>query len=1840
MPTEIHIKHPLQSNGSHQLSRLVKAISPTHFRLDERSAQDLISAAYQYAQMLRYHGPDSPAGDNWSCFWEIENLTYMAILAAMDTDQIRKDYEKIDLEFGLALEGQTGKKNKKSNSEIEGQYFRRLLRVTRDTARRIERHYQTLRDDISLKAELLRLIKRDNDIRYDPDDIEGALQQLIAWHKAWDDNLDFKAYRAFFHEDHRWGVRNLDEYHCILPDESLTDRDEIRGLFLRFFNILVAIKARAQQLFDAESARLALPEDQEPRPLAPHIALFIAFLNLFRHAQDSLNDIPGRHLDFYYDQVLCLHRRPADPDHAFLIFTLAKEFNDELIEKDTTLLAGKDKFKTLEQWKVTRAQVAEIRNTCIAPDFINASTISEKGAPPKSAFRAFGDDNAAPEGALGFAIASPQLYLLEGQRTIDINLSLEGKIEDANEFPSIVNVEYSTGDGFHTLPKLSIDESGKANGFVLRPLLSPFLPLQRIEPARRIANDVISDLCVRVSPITDPSDFGVAYIHFRGANVSATKFLQDEIFYPALSGIYSINRYIREADAAAQNDPTKALDDKFRAQLLFYRAYYHWSLASTFLPAYDATEDNEDSKIPDLANWQPGDAFVSLTRGDLYSAILDDLDEAVDLLENTEGKDTDSKTSINYYSVQAFLSRVYLHMQKWADCENACDEVLGNPDFSLNGPEYDDTTAFRSDDYDERLKKTFEDINTSSEVIWALETSQGGLGESLFSYLGYNDSFERKSRKRFFGESQLLDDLYKKTWSSLSQSQHRPSPDHTVFTPSGWTPTQWLNYQDKYYEAWDHQHYDFRDTHFFAFDEPLGMPDTPERSDDKTYSNKYFQKGQTQVVMLRLAEVYLNKAACLMLKSSPNKTEARKLVNQLRYRAGALPYLVATPGNGPSTSIKIKVPDKNDPDTIVELNATFDNFYSLPISDFNISIIEEERMRELCFEGDRKDFVRAAQKTNLVKLRDILDTRGDKIWSAPELYFNGALPVDQNQNPNPEQGRITSSDRSSTLNLNVTLKEDAPPILPDNNLSQKGIANSPIIRVTFEENDKSDKGQGSKFYNFLKKQRVTLIMVNVDVRGIQKNLVLQNDFGVFDGTERFFPFGPVPENTARFFLGCEEAFNKEISSATVTFDWVEEEGIANGTKTYNTVYAKYGAVPNPKAKIDLLKNAAFGVDLGAARNMFTQGNAKMTPNYQFSVLDFDRVGFAEEVVKYAPSQKRGFLRFTLQGDFGHKAYTAKLLEEAVKGEDANFPSEPYTPSTNGVSLNYISEQVMQKAFDKFFHVLPFSEGLHEADIFQDEEPISLVYPYTSPAGEPEAAGYYPGNLFLGLENHQAGDNLSILIQIAEGSERDPENLPPKVHWMYLVANEWQPIPIQKILRDTTRGLTRSGLLQLAIPNDISSIGNTMLNPELLWLRATVVETSTATMGALPDLLNIRAQAIEAVFAPTERSDLSRLDKPLDAFTISKLEISRSAVKKVEQPYASFGGRRPETDRAEYHRRVSERLRHKDRAVTVWDYEHLLLEQYGQVALVKGIPHTRYEASGEYVVPSELAPGFVSVAVVPDLLRRPNMVREEPRFSRGDLYEMRDFLLPKTNLFLQPIPADPADSSDEEDHFLQVVNPQYEPVHIALSVWLRRGADQNLAKYQINEALRNYLAPWLYDPAQGPKFGRDIRLSKLVQLVEEVEAVDVVKWLKVFKVVLPKGKEYPVAENEAGLLVIDQKPLESSNAPNVTIDDNWKDYEVEGTVIKPSTARSILTTAKEHQILIIGGIGGDKKLLPSGKPDETAPPAEIPSVAPRKVSAPPAPAASKKEVSAPPEIEKSPRKAKAVASKSKASNSKH
>ncbi len=224
---------------------------------------------------------------------------------------------------------------------------------------------------------------------------------------------------------------------------------------------------------------MELPEEVEHRIVQPHIVLFLVFLRLFRYAQESLNELGAKHLDYYYEEVLGLRRRGEIPDEVYLLFELAKDFDQHLLEKGTEFLAGKDKngqpllFETLEDWVLRPAQVADIKNTWIDlncggihsnPD---VKKVYYKGAekPNESAasWRTVGDDRHLPDGEVGFAIASPQLILREGKRVIDVELKLKNElIPFATLKPEYFQLFLSSTEEWITLghdPLVNLDSS-------------------------------------------------------------------------------------------------------------------------------------------------------------------------------------------------------------------------------------------------------------------------------------------------------------------------------------------------------------------------------------------------------------------------------------------------------------------------------------------------------------------------------------------------------------------------------------------------------------------------------------------------------------------------------------------------------------------------------------------------------------------------------------------------------------------------------------------------------------------------------------------------------------------------------------------------------------------------------------------------------------------------------------------------------------------------------------------------------------------------------------------------------------------------------------------------------------------------------------------------------------------------------------------------------------------------------------------------------------------------------------------------------------------------------------
>ena len=106
------------------------------------------------------------------------------------------------------------------------------------------------------------------------------------------------------------------------------------SIFDQFLKVYARIVNEAGQVLEESLTKWNCHE--------PHFALFLAFLRLFEHARTELNTLTGRHLDFYYRDILRLKEKEAEPGKAHLLLEIARQISEHEVEAGELFKAGKD----------------------------------------------------------------------------------------------------------------------------------------------------------------------------------------------------------------------------------------------------------------------------------------------------------------------------------------------------------------------------------------------------------------------------------------------------------------------------------------------------------------------------------------------------------------------------------------------------------------------------------------------------------------------------------------------------------------------------------------------------------------------------------------------------------------------------------------------------------------------------------------------------------------------------------------------------------------------------------------------------------------------------------------------------------------------------------------------------------------------------------------------------------------------------------------------------------------------------------------------------------------------------------------------------------------------------------------------------------------------------------------------------------------------------------------------------------------------------------------------------------------------------------------------------------
>ena len=455
-------------------------------------------------------------------------------------------------------------------------------------------------------------------------------------------------------------------------------------------------------------------------------------------------------------------------------------------------------------------------------------------------------------------------------------------------------------------------------------------------------------------------------------------------------------------------------------------------------------------------------------------------------------------------------------------------------------------------------------------------------------------------------------------------------------------------------------------------------------------------------------------------------------------------------------------------------------------------------------------------------------------------------------------------------------------------------------------------------------------------------------------------------------------------------------------------------------------------------------------------------------------------------------------EVTVQYQQALVLPEPFTPELNSLHADYSTSLI-----------LDFSQEIRGQDCFFHVEPFG-IHPITSPTasaskeanGESTGAGFLPnleaeGTLYIGLENLQPPQDVSFLFQMAEGSA-NPDLVPAKVQWAYLKGNEWDAFEEAQLVSDATDGLLNSGQIQLHLPQAASK-KSLRMPQNLHWIRA-VVDRYT---DSLSQFLDIRTQAIKATWVdPGEPTD--HLEQALGPGTIAQPVERILELDEILQPYPSFRGHPAEKDERLY-LRASERIRHKQRALTLWDYEHLVLGEFPDIYRAKAI-------SSDQWIGSE--PGSVHMVVVPDTRMGTTFDPFEPKVAVSRLREIQEFLTSK---------ASPHAT-------IHVQNPRFRYVQVRVLAHFHDPNNFGFYAAKLEQELIEYLAPWAFDKGAEVLFGGRIHPYMIVDFVENRPYVDYIEHPTLFLlqrniegemelIQLIQGKHAPVAIQEPDIILV-------------------------------------------------------------------------------------------------------------------------
>lgn len=723
-----------------------------------------------------------------------------------------------------------------------------------------------------------------------------------------------------------------------------------------------------------------------------------------------------------------------------------------------------------------------------------------------------------------------------------------------------------------------------------------------------------------------------------------------------------------------------------------------------------------------------------------------------------------------------------------------------------------------------------------------------------------------------------------------------------------------------------------------------------------------------------------------------------------------------------------------------------------------------ERLVQLTFKFEEKtfedfnnfirDFAKRSKKSEEAVLIEMLSNA----FTADYTAIDGWQPVKNLRVKTPGENCIEISFRLSYQDKSIDIYKPAIHGLHYNN-------SLPLIRLLLNNN--ASHNPFTLFRNLLLDQ----VTIKTKVKGFQ-NVALQNNIGSLSATNPFQIFGPQPSVGAFLNIENSNVFNRFTRDFTIRLEWLDLPKEPGGFSTY---YSGYDTAVNNDSFLIRMSALSDGKFIPKPENQqkfklfeteeIEEGLEQLEETTEIGEIDMKKLEFSNNMQLAEEENqdimfKGGAVRITLNAPpeaFGHQIFPQIFPEIALHNskrftKTLPIPNQPFIPNVKSISIDYTLEQTEVLKGDSMdsdsankmvlIHQYPF--GFDE------------IYPKNNRRTYPFMPQFeYPNNLYIGLKDIKPGHELSLLFKLEEKNFHHTLHSSSPVTWSYLYQKTWIPLKSKDILHDTTNNFINTGIIRIKIPYAINK-DNTILNPDLFWLRAST-QVKTDIKSRVIAIYPHAATAIQALEPGNEKT----IDFNLPSNSIKGFVRKMPEIQNIWQPFPSFGGKMAEQE-DQYRTRVSERLRHKQRPVTMRDIEQFILDEFSQILMVKCL--------GQSDEDQLVLPGInIQVILIPKEQDSGGFTSDQPKVNLATLFKVKQFLTPFLSPFIK----------------VEVGNPVYERVKVVCKVQFNKAMnfDEGFYIRELNKDIKKYICSWLYESTASLTIGASIYLSDMLNYIK-------------------------------------------------------------------------------------------------------------------------------------------------------------